>query len=206
MASKTEHSKILSATFCSPKKVCSLMFLIAILPRAMVSHPVSTTAIRSDDSVNSGIKISEILDNKTKHILPPGGQEPKGQDLGLEIFGLDDYFDTSDYEFENFTLEVRSNGSETDSTNTAIKTISGQAIHECDENHAPDADGNCLELVDTFNIDRELESLIKQARACIKCIVSYIFYDYTDENGDVEEYNEYEEILDIDQRTINYPR
>ena len=133
-------------------------------------------------------------------------QEPKAQNVGLEIFGIDEFYETSDYEFENITMEGRSNCTERDSTNCPPRTISGQAIHECDENHAPDADGNCHELVDEYNIDNAKTSLIKQIRACIKCIVGYIFYDYADTEADIEDYNEYEDVLDIDQRTINFPR
>ena len=138
-------------------------------------------------------------------------QELKEQDVGLEIFGIEDFYEDSDYEFENIIMEVRSNCTDTDSTNcpqtsSQLLTISGQAIHECDENHAPDADGNCHQLVEEFNIDQAITSLIKQARACIKCIAGYIFYDYTEDEGDIEEYTEYEDVFDIDQRTINFPR
>ena len=124
----------------------------------------------------------------------------------MEIFGLDDFYEDNYYELENTTRDDSSNCTDTDWTNCPPRTISGQAIHECDENYVADADGNCLEIDTSFTIDEAITSIIKRARSCIKCIVGVIFYDYSDDESNEENFGDYEGIPDTNERTINFPR
>ena len=118
-----------------------------------------------------------------------------------------DFYDTDYPQFERLTTSAdESNCTEYDSINcTDIRTIGGQVIHDCAENYAADADGNCLKLDDSLNSDA-ITSYIKKARANIISFVEYIFNDYTDPEFSVEEYDDYEEAHDTVERTMKLPR
>ena len=126
-------------------------------------------------------------------------QEVSEQDVGEEIFGLDDFYETDDYYDSR-----NSNNTEAKSPITVLLTIGGQVDHECDDEHVMGEDGKCYKLETHHGVEEALNYLKKQARSCLKCIASYIFYEYTDEEGNEKEYTDFEEIFD--KRTINFPR
>jgi len=65
-------------------------------------------------------------------------------------------------------------------------------------------DGKCYKVESHFDVEEALNYLKKQARSCLKCIASYIFYDYTDAEGNEEEYTDFEEIFE--KRTMKFPK
>ena len=118
--------------------------------------------------------------------------------MGEEIFGFDDYYDGHD-DLSNSTTETKK-----PITLTTILTIGGQVDHECDDDHAMGEDGKCYKVETFSNVDEAFDSLKKKARSCLKCIISYIFYDYTDTEGNEEEYTDFEEMFD--KRTVKFPK
>merc|ERR1711981_48067 len=163
----------------------------------ITSFPVSTTAIRSTsfEGNNNSKEIGEQKSSSTDQIH----QEVSEEDVGEEIFGLDDFYETDDYYDSS-----NSNITESKSPITVLLTIGGQVDHECDDEHVMGEDGKCYKLETHYDVEEALNYLKKQARSCLKCIASYIFYDYTDAEGNEEEYTDFDEIFD--KRTINFPR
>jgi len=179
--------------------LCFCVLLIALSPSPILSFPVSTAAIRSATSdVNSVIKEAvEEITNTTGQITQLKNSE---EDVGDDIFGdLDEYYYTDGYE--------DSSNSSTESQRpitVILKTIGGQVDHECDDDHTMGEDGECYKVETYSDVDTALNYLKKQARSCLKCIISYVFYDYTEYEGEEREYTDFEEIFD--KRTMKFPK
>ena len=118
--------------------------------------------------------------------------------MGEEIFGLDEFYDTDDY------YDSSNSSTESKRPITVLLTIGGQVDHECDDEHVMGEDGKCYKVESHFDVEEALNYLKKQARSCLKCIASYIFYDYTDAEGNEEEYTDFEEIFE--KRTMKFPK
>lgn len=179
-------------------KLCCCVLLIAFFPSLILSFPVSTAAIRSATSdVKNILKEDEDeISNTTRQMT----QESLEEDVGEEIFGeFDDYYYTDGYD------DPSNSSTETKGPITVIlKTIGGQVDHECDDDHKMGEDGECYKVETYSDVDEALNYLKKQARSCLKCIISYVFYDYTDYGGEEREYTEFEEIFD--KRTMKFPK
>ena len=127
-------------------------------------------------------------------------KESSEEDVGDDIFGdLDEYYYMDGYD--------DSSNSSTESKRpitVILKTIGGQVDHECDDDHRMGEDGECYKVETYSDVDTALNYLKKQARSCLKCIISYVFYDYTDYGGEEKEYTDFEEIFD--KRTMKFPK